>query len=167
MLQRVGIAQAVVHDPEIVFLDEPMSGLDPVGRREIRDFIQALNSEGKTVFFSTHILSDAESLCDRVAVLSRGELKGVGVVADLVSESSGRVELMWQGRNAIAAIEALGATCHVAGETVRATLDEAALYTAIEALRRQQAHLIAVNPIRRSLEEYFLQKVAEGAEVRQ
>src|SRR5437588_1019771 len=70
MLQRVGIAQAIVHDPKILFLDEPMSGLDPVGRREVRDLIQSLHDEGKTIFFSTHILSDAETLCHRVAVLN-------------------------------------------------------------------------------------------------
>jgi len=79
MLQRVGIAQAIVHDPKLVLLDEPMSGLDPIGRREVRDLVQELNEEGKTIFFSTHILSDAETLCDRVAVLHKGELKGVGV----------------------------------------------------------------------------------------
>src|SRR5690242_12172056 len=73
MLQRVGIAQAIVHDPEVVFLDEPMSGLDPLGRHEIRELIQSLKDSGKTIFFSTHILSDAEALCDRVAVIHKGE----------------------------------------------------------------------------------------------
>src|SRR6185312_14590156 len=97
MLQRVGIAQAIIHDPKIVFLDEPMSGLDPIGRREVRDLIQELNDEGKTVFFSTHILSDAETLCDRVAVLNRGELRGVGVVADLLAETQGKREVIWEG----------------------------------------------------------------------
>ena len=72
MLQRVGIAQAILHEPKLVFLDEPMSGLDPVGRREVRDLIEQLKQEGKTVFFSTHILSDAEALCDRVAILHQG-----------------------------------------------------------------------------------------------
>ena len=96
MLQRVGIAQAIVHDPKLVLLDEPMSGLDPIGRREVRDLVQQLNEEGKTIFFSTHILSDAETLCDRVAVLNKGELKGVGVVADLLREVSGEVEVVWQ-----------------------------------------------------------------------
>src|SRR5215472_19295490 len=81
MLQRVGIAQAILHDPKVVFLDEPMSGLDPMGRREVRDLMSELKKEGKTVFFSTHILSDAESLCDRVAVIHQGELRGVGAVA--------------------------------------------------------------------------------------
>ena len=78
MLQRVGIAQAVIHDPKLIFLDEPMSGLDPIGRREVRDLIQSLKDEGKTIFFSTHILSDAEALCDRVAVIHKGQVRGVG-----------------------------------------------------------------------------------------
>jgi ABC-2 type transport system ATP-binding protein len=83
MLQRVGIAQAIIHEPKIVFLDEPMSGLDPIGRREVRDLIQSLKEEGKTIFFSTHILSDAETLCDRVGVINKGKLRGIGVLADL------------------------------------------------------------------------------------
>src|SRR5579884_1551307 len=120
MLQRVGIAQAVLHEPEVVFLDEPMSGLDPVGRREIRDFIQDLNKQGKTVFFSTHILSDAEALCDRVAVLNHGELRSTGVVAELVAATGGGVEVIWQGAGAIEAIKQMGAQCHVAGDVVRA-----------------------------------------------
>jgi ABC-2 type transport system ATP-binding protein len=166
MLQRVGIAQAVLHDPEIVFLDEPMSGLDPIGRREVRDFIQSLNDEGKTVFFSTHILSDAEALCDRVAVLNHGELRGVGVVADLVSQKSGRVEIVWEGKAAVCAIEALGTNCRVAGETVRAVLDESKLQSALDLLRAHHARLISVNPLGGSLEEYFLQKLNEPAGVR-
>ena len=74
VLQRAGIAQALLHDPEVVFLDEPMSGLDPMGRREVRDLMEQLKKEGRTVFFSTHILSDAEALCDRVAILDEGRL---------------------------------------------------------------------------------------------
>src|SRR6202171_6730809 len=97
MLQRVGIAQAILHDPKLVFFDEPMSGLDPMGRREVRDLMEQLKHEGKTVFFSTHILSDAEALCDRVAIIHRGELKGVGAVADLTSSVQGKVEVIWQG----------------------------------------------------------------------
>ncbi|MBV9144906.1 MAG: ABC transporter ATP-binding protein [Acidobacteria bacterium] len=167
MLQRVGIAQAVIHDPELVFLDEPMSGLDPLGRREVREFIESLNAEGKTIFFSTHILSDAEALCDRVAVMNKGELRGVGVVAELVSQKSGRVEIIWQGKDAIPAVQALHAQCHVAGETVRASIPESQLYAALDALRRQQARLIAVNPVGGSLENYFLQKLGVPAEAEQ
>src|ERR1700730_14905452 len=83
MLQRAGIAQSILHDPKLVFFDEPMSGLDPMGRREVRDLMEQLKHEGKTVFFSTHILSDAEALCDRVAIIHKGELRGVGAVEDL------------------------------------------------------------------------------------
>ncbi len=94
MLQRAGLAQAILHDPKLVFLDEPMSGLDPMGRREVRELIQQLQQEGKTVFFSTHILSDAEALCNRVAVIHQGELRGVGAVADLTSQVHGKVEII-------------------------------------------------------------------------
>ena len=166
MLQRVGIAQAVLHEPEIVFLDEPMSGLDPIGRREVRDFIQSLNREGKTIFFSTHILSDAEALCDRVAVLNRGELRGVGVVAELVSGKRGQVEIVWQGTSALPMMEALGAACHVAGEVARAIVEQARLNEALSALTARDARLISVNPIGGSLEEYFLEKLGETEEVR-
>ena len=165
MLQRIGIAQAVLHEPQVVFLDEPMSGLDPVGRREVRDFIQSLNREGKTVFFSTHILSDAEALCDRVAVLSGGELRGIGVVSELVSENRGRFELIWQGTAALQAIKALIPDFHVAGETVRAIVEEARLLEALDVLKAQRAKLISVNPVGGSLEDYFLRKLGQANEV--
>src|ERR1700687_3547517 len=133
MLQRAGIAQAILHDPKVVFLDEPMSGLDPMGRREVRNLIEELKSEGKTVFFSTHILSDAEALCDRVAIIHLGELRGVGAVADLTSNVQNNVELTWQGTAVPGSLRALGAECHVAGDTVRAILREANQDAAIEA----------------------------------
>ena len=100
MLQRAGIAQAILHDPKVVFLDEPMSGLDPMGRREVRNLIEQLKQEGKTVFFSTHILSDAEALCDRVAILNQGSLRGVGAVEELTTGIRGQVELVWAGTTA-------------------------------------------------------------------
>jgi ABC-2 type transport system ATP-binding protein len=165
MLQRVGIAQAIVHDPKLVILDEPMSGLDPVGRREVRDLIQELNEEGKTIFFSTHILSDAETLCDRVAVLDRGKLKGVGVVADLLREMSGDVEVTWRGAQPIATLSALGARCHATGEVVRARMPERSLDAALEALRNHQGRLISVTPVRATLEDYFLARIATEKDV--
>ncbi len=163
MLQRVGIAQAIIHDPELVFLDEPMSGLDPIGRREVRDLIQALKDAGKTVFFSTHILSDAEALCDRVGVLHEGELRGVGAVAELTSGVTGRVEVLFQGSAGAAALAALGAATRVTGETVSAVVTEAQLDAALEALRRARARLISVTPVRSTLEEYFVEKLAAPA----
>ncbi len=159
MLQRVGIAQAILHEPRVVFLDEPMSGLDPMGRREVRDLMEQLKHEGKTVFFSTHILADAEALCDRVAIIHLGELRGVGVVADLTSSVHGRVEMVWQGTVVPPSIRALGAECHVTGDTVRAVLAEENQDAAIETLRREHLRLISVIPVRASLEDYFVQKL--------
>ena len=159
MLQRVGIAQAILHDPKLVFFDEPMSGLDPMGRREVRDLMEQLKHEGKTVFFSTHILSDAEALCDRVAIIHQGELRGVGAVADLTSSVQGKVEVIWQGTLVPASMKALGAECHITGDTVRAVLAENQQDAAIDALRRERIRLIAITPVRTSLEEYFVAKL--------
>ena len=159
MLQRAGIAQAILHDPKVIFLDEPMSGLDPMGRREVRDLMEQLKHEGKTVFFSTHILSDAEALCDRVAIIYKGELRGVGAVADLTSTVQGRVEVVWQGTQVPASIKALGAECHVTGDTVRAVIAETQQDAAIDALRRERLRLISLTPVRTSLEEYFVEKM--------
>jgi ABC-2 type transport system ATP-binding protein len=159
MLQRVGIAQAILHDPKVVFLDEPMSGLDPMGRREVRDLIEQLKREGKTVFFSTHILSDAEALCDRVAIIHLGELRGVGVVEDLASSMQGKVEVIWQGTAVPSAIRALGAECHVTGDTVRAVISQECQDAVLETLRREKFRLIAVTPVRATLEDYFLQQL--------
>jgi len=159
MLQRVGIAQAILHDPKLVFLDEPMSGLDPLGRREVRNLIEQLKQEGKTVFFSTHILSDAEALCDRVAIIDHGELRSVGAVEDLIASVQGKVEMMWQGTQVPASLKALGAECHVTGDAVRAILAENQQDAAIDALRRERIRLIAITPLRTSLEAYFVEKL--------
>lgn len=159
MLQRVGIAQAILHDPQVVFLDEPMSGLDPMGRREVRDLIGELKREGKTIFFSTHILSDAEALCDRVAVIHQGELRGVGAVAELTSSVHGKVELVWQGTSVPATMKALNAECRITGDTVRAVLPEENQDLAICELRRDKLRLISVVPVRATLEEYFVERL--------
>jgi ABC-2 type transport system ATP-binding protein len=162
MLQRVGIAQAIVHDPKLILLDEPMSGLDPLGRREVRDLIQELNENGKTIFFSTHILSDAETLCDRVAVLNRGELRGIGVVSDLVREVTGNIEISWMGHSAQSAIEALGGKAHGSGEAYRAVLPQEKQDLAIDGIRRAGARLVSITPVRATLEDYFLAKLGEA-----
>jgi ABC-2 type transport system ATP-binding protein len=165
MLQRIGIAQAMIHDPKLVFLDEPMSGLDPIGRREVRDLIQSLKDEGKTVFFSTHILSDAEALCDRIAVINKGEVRGVGVVQELLSRFSGTVEIIWDA--APNALNAAGTTVHISGESARAIIPQADLDTAIDKIRLAHGRLLSVTPVRASLEDFFLEKVnaEEAAQV--
>jgi len=164
MLQRVGIAQAIVHDPKLIFLDEPMSGLDPVGRREVRDLIQSLKDEGKTIFFSTHILSDAETLCDRVAVLNRGRLRGIGVVADLVREVSGRVEVVWEGIAALDSIVGLGGEIHSSGAIFRAILPEQSMERAVDVIRNNGSRLISLTPLRATLEDFFLERIEREVE---
>ena len=159
MLQRVGIGQAILHDPKLVFFDEPMSGLDPMGRREVRDLMEQLKHEGKTVFFSTHILSDAEALCDRVAIIHQGELRGIGAIEDLTSSVQGKVEVIWLGTEVPASIKALGAECHVTGDRVRAIINENQQDATIDALRRERLRLIAITPVRTSLEAYFVEKL--------
>jgi len=162
MLQRVGLAQSILHDPKLVFLDEPMSGLDPMGRREVRDLIQQLRSEGKTVFFSTHILSDAEALCDRVGVIHQGELRGVGAVADLTSGTQGKIEIIFYAPKVPAALTALGAAAKVSGDMVNAVLPEEQQDAALDVLRRERLKLISLAPVRKSLEEYYIQKLQPG-----
>ncbi len=159
MLQRVGLAQAILHDPELVFLDEPMSGLDPSGRREVRDLIQQLRHEGKTVFFSTHILSDAEALCDRVGVIQNGELRGVGAVADLTSQAQRKVEIIFHAQTVPASLTSLGAEARISGDMVNAVLPEEQQDAALEVLRRERLKLISLTPVRHSLEEYYIQKL--------
>ena len=166
MLQRVGIAQAILHDPKVVFLDEPMSGLDPMGRREVRTLIERLKAEGKTVFFSTHILSDAEALCDRVAIIHLGQLRGVGAVEDLTAGVRAQVEIVWAGTSVPTGVKALGAECHIAGDTVRAVLPHEKQDAALEALRAAHARLISVTPVRTSLEDYFVAQLGSDSMAR-
>ena len=130
-----------------------------MGRREVRDLMEQLKHEGKTVFFSTHILSDAEALCDRVAIIHKGELRGIGAVEDLTSSVQGKVEVIWQGTQTPASMKALGAECHVTGDTVRAIIDENQQDAAIDALRREHLRMIALTPVRTSLEAYFVEKL--------
>lgn len=162
MLQRVGIAQAILHDPEVVFLDEPMSGLDPIGRREVRDLVQQLKDEGTTIFFSTHILSDAETLCDRVAILDRGRVVTVGKVSDMLAKVSDKVEIVWEGAAALPAIAGLGAEVRVSGDLSRTTVHRAKLDAAIDALRHARASLVSVTPVQSTLEDYFMKQVADA-----
>jgi len=159
MLQRVGIAQAILHEPKVLFFDEPMSGLDPMGRREVRDLMEELKHEGKTVFFSTHILSDAEALCDRVAVIHLGQLRAVGTVEELTSGVEGKVEVVWQGTMLPATLKGLAAECHVTTDTARTVVSEQSQDAVIDALRREHLRLISLTPVRKTLEQYFVEKL--------
>ena len=163
MLQRVGLAQALVNDPELVFLDEPMSGLDPIGRREVRDLIAALREDGKTVFMCSHILSDIEVLCDRVAILKRGRLSQVGYLDDLRQQKAGsnQVEMTVSGVDETALRQHLAVGSNYLITTTPAGLrielsDEKDIDAVIAALRRAGGKVVSVQPLRQSLEELFL-----------
>jgi len=163
MLQRVGLAQSIINDPEIVFLDEPMSGLDPIGRREVRDLIASLRQEGKTVFMCSHILSDIEVLCDRVAILRGGKLAQQGRLDDLRQQSSGdhQVEIVVSGvdRASLSAqltTEGTFAISETPGGLRIEVPEETHVDTVIAALRRSGGNLVSVQPIRQSLEELFV-----------
>lgn len=159
MLQRVGIAQAILHDPQVVFLDEPMSGLDPLGRREVRDIILDLKRQGRTVFFSTHILSDAEVLCDRVGVLVGGKLQGVGAPEEIVSMEVLGMEILFEVRAGEAPPPDLVQRATQTGNRYRIEVPEAELYPTLEELHRHEARIISVTPLRPSLEDYFFKLV--------
>jgi ABC-2 type transport system ATP-binding protein len=165
MLQRIGIAQALVHDPQVVFLDEPMSGLDPLGRKEIRDLILRLQSEGKTVFMNTHILSDVEMLCDRVAIIARGAVRYQGNPHELLSDDARDTEIVLTGVTPALAEQLegpLGARIRGLGERIEVTLPQKAVGDAVELALRHGAHLVSVTPRRISLESIFLTAVEDS-----
>jgi ABC-2 type transport system ATP-binding protein len=160
MLQRVGLAQSLVNDPEIVFLDEPMSGLDPVGRREVRDLIAALRDEGKTVFMCSHILSDIEVLCDQVAILKRGRLAQVGHLDELRrgTEDTNRMEMLAAGADVAMLRQQLnGAHISATPRGLRIEISaENEIENVLAALRKAGGKVVSIQPVKQSLEELFL-----------
>jgi len=158
MLQRVGLAQAILHDPEVVVLDEPMSGLDPLGRREVRDIILELKKDGRTVLFSTHVLSDAEMLCDRVGVIVGGKLRGVGAPGELVGIQSHGMEILFELRTEGNKPPLLSRATRT-GERYRVQLPEAELYGALDELKAAEARILNVAQLKPTLEEVFMDLV--------
>ena len=160
MLQRVGLAQALINDPEIVFLDEPMSGLDPMGRREIRELIAGLRVQGKTVFMSTHILSDIEALCDEVAILRHGKLAAKGNLQELLTNENERqgfevtIANIDVSKLRSAVPSSIDMTDHASGSIVTCS-DETEVESVISAARSAGGKLVSVQQIRQSLEDLF------------
>ena len=165
MLQRVGIAQALVHDPDAVFLDEPMSGLDPIGRVEIRDLILRLRAEGKTVFMNTHILSDVEMVCDRVAIVVKGRIRYEGAIEDFLDEGARATDVVVAGLGAEAGAalsERLGASMRGLSDRIEVRVPEKRVNDALALIIEAGASVVSVNPHRASLESIFLSAVEEG-----
>ena len=160
MLQRVGLAQAILHDPQLVILDEPMSGLDPVGRREVRDIILELKNAGKTILFSTHILPDAEMLCDRVAVIVGGKLQGIGAPGEIVGIKAHEMEILFALPSLDKSNSALIAKATRTGDRYHLQVPEQDLYAALDQLRNAGAKILSVAQVKPSLEEYFMHLVA-------
>ena len=170
MLQRVGLAQSLINDPELVFLDEPMSGLDPIGRREIRELIAGLREKGTTVFMSTHILSDVETLCDEVAILRGGKLAATGNLTDLLeSESEHRsFEISVRGASSEAIQNNLnglaGAVVRTKGSGVGIeVLNENDIDAVLKAVQASGGHLASVQSVKQSLEELFVRETVDSS----
>ncbi len=168
MLQRVGIAQALINDPELVILDEPMSGLDPLGRRDVRSLILKLRDRGTTVFFSSHVLSDAEALCSRVAILAKGRLVSSGRLTDILAFTAHGWELIVAGVDD-ARIAAFGSRVR---KTVqigpgRYQLELPADHPPerlLSELTVGGAQVVSLNPIRATLEDFFVEQIAHQPE---
>ncbi|MEN8185254.1 MAG: ABC transporter ATP-binding protein [Myxococcota bacterium] len=164
MLQRVGIAQALVHDPQVVFLDEPMSGLDPIGRKEIRDLILRLHAEGKTVFMNTHILGDVEMLCHRVAILVRGRIRYAGLVEEVLQAGDPESDVVLAGATPELAQEleeGLGARLRGIGDRTEVRVAEKQVSALLTQALSAGAVVVSVMPHRASLESIFLSAVEE------
>ncbi len=165
MLQRIGLAQALVNDPELVILDEPTSGLDPLGRKMVLDLILKLKEQGKTVFFSTHILPDAEVVCDSVGIIINGELRKSGKLSDLLGKTKG-YQIEFTGitdQKILKRIERLSKSQIEINEdvmTVEASEDE--LYNIVEIIRIGDGKLLRITPQKRTLEDVFIEEVKEA-----
>ncbi len=162
MLQRIGIAQALVHDPEVVFLDEPMSGLDPVGRKEIRDLVLRLHGEGKTIFMNTHILSDVEVICDRVAIIAAGRIVHEGATHALPGTDTQPYDLVVTGLDPELAEQLqaeLGAELRGRGEHIEVRVAEKDLDETVQRILGRGGHVRGVAPARAALEDLFLKVI--------
>lgn len=165
MLQRIGLAQALFNDPELVIMDEPMSGLDPVGRKEVRDIILHLKDEGKTVFFSTHILSDAELICDQVAILIQGELRNQGRLETLLNPKVKSIDLCLRGvsEEKINRIKEMTLSITFHDESILISVDsERSLEKLLAWTAREKAQVISITPRKETLEDIFLKEHNAG-----
>lgn len=159
MLQRIGIAQALLHEPDLLVLDEPMSGLDPQGRKEMRELIQNLSKEGKTILFSSHIISDVEAICNQVAVIRKGSLIAHGPIGTFLSSGPIKTEIAFTGLTTEKAKLLLSLEIEKIPDGARTFLpSQQEVNTALEKLIQSQATILWVNPVRPSLEDLFMSR---------
>ncbi len=167
MLQRIGLAQALIHDPDLVVLDEPLSGLDPLGRKEVRDLIGELRSQGKTVLFSSHILSDVEMICDRVGIVVRGRLRDIGKLSNLLSARVTETGVVLacgpEGPGSLAELAAMALergweTLDVEGRLRFRLPQDTDPAELLRAALDQSARVVSVTPISESLEDLFVRE---------
>lgn len=160
MLQRIGLAQALINDPEVVILDEPLGGMDPIGRKEIRDIIVRFKSEGKTVLFTSHILQDIEMICDRVAIIVGGRVVKQGALEDLVSEKVLFIELTVAGLPP-ETFRGLGENLSVRGDTVfLKVLEEGRIDEILALVHEKRGRVVSLSPRTETLEDIFVETVA-------
>ncbi len=164
MLQRAGIAQALVNDPKLLFFDEPTSGLDPIAHSEIRDLILRLRDEGRTVFLSSHQLSDVELVCDRVAILNRGKLLKTGKLDELLTESSVEITTEKLDADTISKLKAVSNKILEEKAVVIVSLEDGLKSDqAIDIIRAAKGRILSVMPLRRTLEDLFVETIKEGS----
>jgi len=159
MMQRIGLAQALLHDPELLVLDEPMSGLDPIGRKEVRELVLEERARGKTIVFTSHILSDVEMLCDRIAIIQDGKLTALGTLDDLLRPEVRRVEIELEGvpPGARPAIAELAARVVEVEQRLVVTVEGDRNVPEILRLAMESgAHVVALTPHRETLEDLFV-----------
>ena len=163
MLQRLGLALAMLHDPHLLVLDEPTDGVDPVGRSEMRALLQSLKAAGKTIFINSHLLQEVELVCDRVAILDRGKMLRQGRITELTARAEAEVRLVVAGRDASlrdALFDLPGAATRMLGadqfEIVLRSGDQVLVDRAVDRLREHGMSLISMSPSRQTLEEAFL-----------
>ncbi len=162
MLQRAGLAQALINEPKLVILDEPLGGMDPLGRKEIRDIIVRFKDEGKTVFFTSHILQDIEMICDRVAIIVGGRIVKEGALRDLVSEKVLFTEVTVAGV-AAEAFGGLGESLSVQGDRVLLKVfEEAKVDEVLELVRDRKGRLVSLSPRTETLEDIFVETVTRA-----
>lgn len=160
MMQRIGIAQALINDPKLLIFDEPTSGLDPVAHIEIRNLIESLRDKGKTVFLSSHQLSDVELVCDRISIMNYGKLVKMGRVEDLVAE--GRTEVVAESVPAEVSGKLKDITAHVVsdnGHTKITCSEDQGVNEVVDLIRSAKGKIISVIPVKRSLEEVFVETI--------